>query len=166
MLLEDDRRMGEAAFRELERSYTVRPGDVVITIVGATTGKCGVVLSDIVNSSAQRSVAILRPRKGAVLAYYLHLWIAGDAFQKTIQEVIGKYAAQPGIYLDELASLPVLLPSYEEQQRILSYVLPALEALDHAVSLVERHVGLLQEYRQALITAAVTGKIDVSKEAA
>ncbi len=59
--------------------------------------------------------------------------------------------------------LPVPPPS--EQKQIDGY----LTVLAQAAPLVERlkaQVERLREYRQALITAAVTGKLDVTKEAA
>ena len=41
-----------------------------------------------------------------------------------------------------------------------------LERLDCLLKRVRTHIDLLREYRQALISAAVTGKIDVTKEMA
>ena len=52
-----------------------------------------------------------------------------------------------------------------EQDRIADFLDLHTSQLDDLVSRVNDHRSLLAEYRQALISAAVTGKIDVSREA-
>jgi type I restriction enzyme S subunit len=80
ILRDDDRLMDEAAFKELERSYTVRPGDVVVAVVGATTGKSAVV-GAVEKVSVQRSIAILRVASSVTKAEYLNFWITNSAAQ-------------------------------------------------------------------------------------
>lgn len=57
--------------------------------------------------------------------------------------------------------LPVLLPSDEEQSAILGFIDNETKKLDALRASAERAVTLLEERRSALITAAVTGQIDV-----
>jgi type I restriction enzyme S subunit len=64
-----------------------------------------------------------------------------------------------------LENLVVAVPPLEEQHAILDS-LRGVELSDRLAALAIRSIEQLREYRQALITAAVTGKIDVSKEAA
>lgn len=54
----------------------------------------------------------------------------------------------------------------EEQRRLVLHVAARTAQIDALKSRLEAHCEKLREYRQALITAAVTGKIDVSREAA
>jgi hypothetical protein len=62
--------------------------------------------------------------------------------------------------------LRIPLPPLEEQKSIADH-LTAIAKRDAAVrEWVERSTALLHEYRTALISAAVTGKIDVRKEVA
>jgi type I restriction enzyme S subunit len=61
--------------------------------------------------------------------------------------------------------LPILVPSLPEQTAITEYLDAETKKLDALVVKVETAVERLQEYRTALITAAVTGKIDVRKAA-
>lgn len=59
------------------------------------------------------------------------------------------------------------LPStLDEQRRIVEHVRHACRHIDETCTKIETHLDKLREYRQALITAAVTGKLDLSKEAA
>jgi len=55
-------------------------------------------------------------------------------------------------------------PPIEEQQFIVQFIESELAIIDGAVSIIEKEVLLLQEYRTALISEVVTGKIDVRGE--
>lgn len=59
----------------------------------------------------------------------------------------------------------VFLPPFEEQQAIVAHLRAATAKLDTLTATTEAAIERLTEYRQALITAAVTGKIDVRKGA-
>jgi len=65
-----------------------------------------------------------------------------------------------------LASLEILLPRLSEQRAIAAYLDEKTAQIDRVVAQTERQIALLQEYRTALISAAVTGKIDVRQEVA
>jgi type I restriction enzyme S subunit len=62
-----------------------------------------------------------------------------------------------------LTRFPVLVPPFAEQQAITTYLDRKATQLDDLVFKVEKVIGRLTEYRQALITSAVTGKIDVRR---
>ena len=55
----------------------------------------------------------------------------------------------------------VIVPPKEEQKQIHNFLQKETAQLDDIISKSQSQVNLLQEKRQALITAAVTGKIDV-----
>jgi type I restriction enzyme S subunit len=163
ILRDDDRIMTEDVFYELERSYTIREGDVVVAIVGATTGKSAVV-GPVEKASVQRSIAILRPNPVKTTSEHLNAWITGDRLQHGIQLVASKYAAQGGIYLEDLANLTCVLPPRAEQHKILYWLAPRFDKIDTTTDRLQQQIDRLREYRQALISAVVTGKIDVTKE--
>ncbi len=161
ILRDDDRLMDEAAFKELERSYTVRPGDVVVAVVGATTGKSAVVEA-IEKVSVQRSIAILRAASSITKAEYLNFWIANLATQHEIAVIASKYSAQGGIYLEDLANLTFLLPPLKEQVKALILLANASAPILKTEQKLNLQIKKLQEYRQSLITAAVTGKLEIA----
>lgn len=70
------------------------------------------------------------------------------------------------IYMPDIESIRVPLPPVEEQDRIVEDVHRRLAAIDRAVEAIQRQIELLREHRQALITATVTGQLDVAKGAA
>jgi type I restriction enzyme S subunit len=72
-------------------------------------------------------------------------------------------AAQPKLTSERLGSVRLPKPPPEEQAAIAAYLDEETAKLDALVGKVEAAVERLQEYRTALISAAVTGKIDVRR---
>ncbi len=63
-----------------------------------------------------------------------------------------------------LKRLPVLLPSIDEQEEIAIFLDEQTQKIDFMIEKENRQIQLLKEYRQSLISEAVTGKIDVRNE--
>jgi type I restriction enzyme S subunit len=74
-------------------------------------------------------------------------------------------AGQPNLNTDIVKSLPLMLCDIDEQKEIVDYIERELRAIDSTTETIKKQINKLREYRQALITAAVTGKIDVRGEA-
>jgi type I restriction enzyme S subunit len=75
-------------------------------------------------------------------------------------------AAQPKLTSERLGSIKLPKPPVAEQIAIAEFLDCETAKLDLMMAKVEAAIGKLQEYRTALITAAVTGKIDVRKATA
>ena len=61
--------------------------------------------------------------------------------------------------------LPIALPPLDEQRRIAAYLDEQTAKIDTLIAETERFIELARERRSALITAAVTGQIDVREVA-
>ncbi len=72
--------------------------------------------------------------------------------------------AQPLITGTQVKEALIAIPSLGEQIDIASSLEKVTEKIDFFISKIEKSIELLKEYRSALITAAVTGKIDVREE--
>jgi type I restriction enzyme S subunit len=72
-------------------------------------------------------------------------------------------AAQPKLTSERLGSIKLPKPPLAEQIAIAEFLDRETAKLDQMMEKVQAAIGKLQEYRTALITAAVTGKIDVRK---
>jgi type I restriction enzyme S subunit len=70
------------------------------------------------------------------------------------------------INVGQIKSFWICDPPETEQTAIATYLDRETAKIDQLVEKVETAIARLQEYRTALITAAVTGKIDVRKAAA
>jgi type I restriction enzyme S subunit len=62
---------------------------------------------------------------------------------------------------DTVGSIVIGIPDVAEQKQIADYLDRTTAELDSMTTAVEAVIDRLVEYRQALITSAVTGKIDV-----
>jgi type I restriction enzyme S subunit len=71
-------------------------------------------------------------------------------------------AIQQHFNIETAKNLLLAVPPVHEQQRIRCELDAQLERIDHVLARIGDHVRLLLEYRQALISAAVTGKIDAT----
>ena len=78
-------------------------------------------------------------------------WLRTEAIQSTIENVNA----------ERYSRMPIPLPPIGEQQAIISFLDRQAGRIDALSGRVEAAIERLQEYRTALITAAVTGKIDV-----
>ena len=65
----------------------------------------------------------------------------------------------------DMRDIPVLLPPTEEQAAIVRHIRTETAGLEELTAKVEQATERLHEHRTALITAAVTGKIDVREAA-
>jgi len=66
-----------------------------------------------------------------------------------------------GLNLEMLGSIPCPISDEKEQKQIADYLDQETKKIDDMIKTVKQAITTLQEYRTALITAAVTGKIDV-----
>jgi type I restriction enzyme S subunit len=73
-------------------------------------------------------------------------------------------ATRDRMNLTGLGELPILIPPIEEQEAIASYLEGVTEKIDDIVFKCHEAIEKLQEFRTALISAAVTGRIDVRGE--
>ena len=63
--------------------------------------------------------------------------------------------------MPDVRQLTMPVPSVEEQRAIVGHVNSEIIRLDALVKEIESAIALMRERRSALISAAVTGKIDV-----
>jgi type I restriction enzyme S subunit len=84
--------------------------------------------------------------------------LIGQIYQTRIR------AAQPHLNAEELGNFFLLLPPLKEQEQIAAFLDRFVESTDFVIIKITESISQLREYREALITAAVTGQIDVRKE--
>lgn len=128
---------------------------IFVTTVGARAMSTRIVSG---RFSLSQNCAIIIPRsKSANPRYYeAVLRRLFDYERRSISLIM-----QPSLRFDDLDKFRVPLPPPEEQAAIAAYLDLETTKLDALMTKVEAAVERLQEYRTALITAAVTGKIDV-----
>lgn len=151
---EPARRLDPAAVRD--RAVPRFEADSVIVVgIGATAGR--VAYLPAAASGNQQLTAIstgphLRPR---FLAW--QLWARSDELR-----ALAPFTTLPILSNDYLRSVAVKVPSLEEQRRAVAHVDAESERVAGLGALWKRADLLLAERRQALVTAAVTGRLDVT----
>jgi type I restriction enzyme S subunit len=101
-------------------------------------------------------------RKGHVPEFYNYL-LNSDA-GRTYFALESWGTAQQNISVPILGSMLVTVPPPAEQVAIVARLDQIAARLNRVIRLVDEQLDKLREYRQALITAAVTGQIDLTQE--
>lgn len=143
-------------------TWQLRTGDVVLGMdrpwIAEGLRIAQLIEQDVPSLLLQR-VAAIRPTK-RLLPEYLARLLEQDAFHHhCVPEMTG--VSVPHISPGQIANFIVSLPPPEEQAQILAELSNFAERAQRLSSEAEAAVELLQERRAALISAAVTGKIDV-----
>jgi type I restriction enzyme, S subunit len=162
-LRDDDSMISANDFAGLSKSFVPQADDVLMAIVGATLGKVAIVPHGLPEFHIQRSLAIFRTRP-LLSPRWLFYCISSGAFQRLLWEYVG-YSAQPGIYLGTLQDFKMPVPPFQEQLELCGFLDVEIAKLESIKGEAERTISLLKARRSALISAAVTGQIDVQKVA-
>ncbi len=130
-------------------------GTVMIVGIGATIGKVGAISS---NASCNQQITGITFDKVLVDTSYITYQL--KLLEKTIR-ALAPSATLAIFDQNEISDLLIAIPPFSEQQAIAAFLDRETGKIDSLVSKVETAIGKLKEYRSALISAAVTGKIDV-----
>lgn len=141
---ENDRQISVEEYEKIHTKFKLKNGDVLMTIVG-TIGESAI-LESVENITFQRSVAFLRPNN-ELLNSFLFQTIYTKSFQKELDNRKAT-GAQPGIYLGEVAQIPIMIPTnINEQAKISSY----FSYFDHLITLHQRKCEELKNVKKYML---------------
>lgn len=157
---------------EPERRYEVRAGDLLVTRANTLSlvGDACVVDDAPPRLMLPDLIYRLRVRRDQVDPRFLALFLLCDSGRAQVEsDARGSSMSMAKVSGAHVRSWIVPVPpTLEEQERIVAHVHSELRRLDGLAQRAATMVEKLREYRQALITAAVTGQLDarfVSKAA-
>tara|TARA_R110000868_G_scaffold119469_1_gene316499 strand:+ start:198343 stop:199281 length:939 start_codon:yes stop_codon:yes gene_type:complete len=155
-----DEEMDRKVTRSDDRSKykRVAPEDLVYNMMRAWQGGFGTVS---VEGMVSPAYVVARPRKKLNTAYIENLLRTPPAIEQMRRHSRGITDFRLRLYWDEFKNITVALPPYTEALGICSMIDSMNHEFDDLTSTSEHAITLLQERRTALISAAVTGKIDV-----
>jgi type I restriction enzyme S subunit len=157
--------VSEESFKYLKHS-SLKGGEFLIANVGA---HAGLVLEmpkmDRPATLGPNMMFAKRIREDKVTTRYLILSAQSDLIRSQLTMIANASSAQPKLNKDDVRSVVTPLPPLPEQAAIAAYLDLETAKLEALVGKVGEAVERLQEYRTGLITAAVTGKIDVRANA-
>jgi type I restriction enzyme, S subunit len=151
----------EETNRLLKRSI-LKVGDVLIVIAGATTGKVAVVTGEHLPANTNQAVSFIRPRNSGV-SRFLFYSLSGRFIQQQIW-LDAVQSAQPNLSMEDITNFLIPTPPFKEIVSLVQFIDRKCQEIDNIIQKVTATVDILQEYRTAVISAAVTGKIDVREE--
>jgi type I restriction enzyme S subunit len=150
-------------YRELA-SFAVEPGNILVTTRG-TIGRCFILPPGAEKGILHPCLMRIRPDENQYLPELLSIVIEESYLFQTQLFLLSNATTIEVIYSDTIKRVLLPVPSQHEQARILNYIRQQAEKIDTLVAKIRDAIERLKEYRTALISAAVTGKIDVRKQA-
>ena len=160
----DDGKLREDTFKSLPnekaQEYLLVEGDILFARSGATVGKT----FQFKNFKGRACFAGYLIKASAdsekLLSDFLYYFTKSNAYENWKDSIFNQATIQ-NIGADKYRNLPIPLTSTAEQKEIIAYLNQKTAQIDTAISGIQQEISLLQEYRQALIFEAVTGKVDV-----
>ena len=136
----------------------LRVGDLVIV----RTGQAGAaaVVPESFDGANCIDLVIVRP--GAALSSKFAEYLLNSSYAKRRVAEFAVGSIQAHFNVAAMKAMPVPHRSLVDQQRIVLEIDRAIGSIERAVEEMQKQDGLLAERRRALITAAVTGQIDVT----
>ena len=139
----------------------VRNGDFVINSRSDRKGSSGI-------SSLDGSVSlvnlVLKPRTDGNRGFFHYLLKSNSFVEEFYRNGHGIVADLWTTRYSEMKSIYLPLPPPSEQARIVAYLDEKTAAIDELVRAKEREIDLLRERKQALVSAAVTGREEAGRE--
>lgn len=138
------------------KSYIVKLKDIVIAMSGATTGKIAIIDRTNLAYINQR-VGIIRSQNNQFIKYCLE----NESFIKYI-DLLSSGSAQPNISMGDILHFKIPYISIKEQEAIAGYLDRKCGAIDETIEKQKSVIEKLKEYKQSIITQAVTKGLDKS----
>lgn len=160
----DDGKLKDDTFRslppEIANDYLLNDGDILFARSGATVGKT-FQFKDYKGSACFAGYLIkVSPDFYKIISDFLFLYTKSGAYENWKNSIFNQATIQ-NIGADKYALLNIPIPPLKEQQQIVEYIDSETKCIDDKIARAEKEIELLQEYRTALISEVVTGKIKV-----
>lgn len=142
--------------KNLYNNFTICYGDILIAMSGATTGKFGIYdfkEKAFQNQRVGNLKLISEDHTDKKFLYYLL------GFIKEQIEDLAYGGAQPNISSSKIEGITIPFPPLPEQERIVAKLDVLFGQIDHMKKSLERIPQLLANFKQQMLTQAVTGKL-------
>jgi type I restriction enzyme, S subunit len=158
-----------AGARRVDRAeYDVRVGrltpeaeDILYSREGERFGHAAIVPPGVELCLSQRMVH-LRARREVAPGFLMWALNSRGSYQQAALDTLG--ATSPHVNLQTIRNVVLAVPPLPEQEVLRSKLEGLLNALGKTVTVAKSSITLLRERRAALITAAVTGQLDIPED--
>ncbi|CZH22487.1 Type I restriction enzyme EcoKI specificity protein [Legionella pneumophila] len=135
----------------------VRDGDTILSTVRTYLKAIALIKGDIENLIVSTGFMVIRPTP-KIDSIFLNYFMQSEAF---IGEIVARSVgvSYPAINPSEVAKIESVIPPLNEQRHIAMFLDKKTSEIDKIKVKIETLIALLREYRSALITNVVTGRI-------
>ena len=145
-------------------NHRLQLGDILLSHINslAIVGNCAMLENP---ACLYHGMNLLRIRPLSSIDHrFLLYWLKCRSINQLIKSFAKFAIGQVSVSITNLKEIPVGCPPLIEQTQIADYLDRKTRQIDELRSTEEQSIKLLKEYRQSLISAVVTGKIDVRGE--
>lgn len=144
--------------RTVQDYKCVHAGDIIVNIILAWMGSIG---RSPHNGVISPAYDIWTPLEEVSSRYYHYLfrtkWFSGECYKRGKGIMMMRWRT----YADQFGDIYVPFPTQQEQDYLVTLIEREESQVQNLISKCQRMIDLLQERRSTLITAAVTGQIEV-----
>ncbi|MBK4121512.1 restriction endonuclease subunit S [Kocuria rhizophila] len=147
-------------FTSAEKARFSLKADDILVVEGGSVGLNHVLAEDLNGIYFQKTVHRMRPRRE--LSSYYYSEVLNSYRERGVFDILGNKSTIQHLTADKLENLKVPVPPVQEQRLIVRHLRSSREQANAVLDEIDSTLSLIRERRAALITAAVTGQIDVT----
>jgi type I restriction enzyme S subunit len=140
--------------------FQVRAGDLLVC-EGGEPGRAAIWNGQLPEIYYQKALHRVRPRSYSLVRWLFYCLKAATALN--VFAVEGNTTTIAHLTGEQLRSHRFAFPDPATQERLVAFLDKAGEGENKLIEAIERQIGLLQEHRQALIAAVITGGPDAAR---
>lgn len=153
----DNAYISEVIHEEMNNTK-VKVGDVLLNITGGSIGRSCIVTNELIEANVNQHVCILR--FADLYREFISLFMKSKSFKKQI-DIFQTGGNREGLNFWQISKFIFCVPIYSEINAIVEFIKGKIILFNELEEKSILAIELLKERRTALISAAVTGKIDV-----
>ncbi|MBU3661086.1 MAG: restriction endonuclease subunit S, partial [Flavobacteriales bacterium] len=144
------------------KNSQVQSGDVLLNITGGSIGRCYFVTNEFKEANVNQHVCIVRPNE-RIITEFLYYVLSSTIGQHQI-DLCQTGGNREALNFEHLKNFFLCLPKVDEQKNIVQRLKSSLNNFNLTIEKFRKEIELLKEYKTALISEVVTGKVDVRNE--
>lgn len=150
--------VAEDVHRKFLARSIVKPGDVLMNIVGPPLGQVSMVPSTFPEWNVNQAIAIFRVRPGLLNEFLAYVLLSPGA-GRWLQARAKTTAGQTNLTLEVCRGLPVPVPPPAEQAKIVRILNQQLGSLTEQGQAIDRALAMASAQRQNILRAAFSGQL-------
>jgi type I restriction enzyme, S subunit len=139
----------------------IQENDILLNITGGSIGRCFYVPKGFGFGNVNQHVCIIRPVQSAIKTKFLHAFLI-SGYGQNLVDVCQTGANREGLNFQQIKSFDIPVCDVAEQEQIVYFIEAETGKIDATIAKIEKEIVYLREYRTALISEVVTGKIRVA----